>query len=217
MPTASLEDSQSFSPEEARQDRETFSHQTLILTALSAINNRNHHPSFNEYQVNKERIRYMKEKADHTPVIDAATTILVTDTEILATMSRGINATHSIVALKEIERGNDREDNLKLFERVKSLSKNDSVKLLREIDVLLPEEFETLENDSLTNLNEVIASKDDVFISFPNMNEAIRMQKSATSQQSRSDPTCKPIKMGNGRWAQIVESQKSGFIFESTK
>src|SRR5437016_10350494 len=82
--------------------QETFSNQTLILTALAAINNPSHHPTFNESQISKERLRYMKDKAtNHTPIIDAATTILITDTEILATMARGVSShTHSLFALK---------------------------------------------------------------------------------------------------------------------
>jgi hypothetical protein len=52
-------------------DRETFSHQTLILTALTAINNQNHHPTFMAAEVEKERIQNMKDKNSHTSVIDS--------------------------------------------------------------------------------------------------------------------------------------------------
>jgi hypothetical protein len=222
MPTASsisLKDSQSFSPEPEKvkelEDRETFSHQTLILTALTAINNPNHHPSFNDDQVNKERLRYMKEKSTHTPVIDAATTILVTDTEILATMSRGVPATHSIVALKETEKGNDQEHkNRELYyDLLKSRLRNDSGQMLMEMEELLPDEFETVKSDSATtNSNE---DPSNVFVSFPNINKTISMQKPTKSFTS-SDPICKPIDTVNGHWAQILKL-KSGFIFDSTK
>jgi hypothetical protein len=106
-------DSQPLSPnsEEAKQDREKFSHQTLILTALTAINNTNNHSTFNANQVSKERFKYMKEKIARTPIIDAATTILVTDTEILATMARGTHAAHSIFALKEVRERDQFGDN----------------------------------------------------------------------------------------------------------
>jgi hypothetical protein len=212
MPTASLaslssslKDSQTrdlLSPEKEREDREKFSLQTLMLTALTAINRPSHHPSFDDVRVNYERLQYMKEKASHTPILEAATTILVTDTEILATMAREVHAAHSIVALKEIK-AND-QDRLELRSKY--------YKTLEDIE----DDFHTVENGPVTDEGHVPASKD-VFVSLPNINKAIPTQESIDSSQKRSsDPICKPIVMGDGHWAQILESKK-GFIFESTK
>jgi hypothetical protein len=181
----SLKDSQTLSPEEAR---DTFSHQTLILTALTAINSSAGHPSFNYKQVNKERLQYMKEKATHTRIIDAATTILVTNTEILATIARGVNATHSIIALKET-------DELKLIQDVvegdcpvTDLNSNDS----EDSDVFI----------SLPNINKTIPTWSD------------SSQKLSQQSSASGDHICKPITIADGCWAQIEES-KNGFIFES--
>jgi hypothetical protein len=116
------------------EKRETFSHQTLILTVLAAINNPNHHPTFKATEVNNERIQYMKDKTNHIPVIDAATTILVTHTEILATMTRGVN-THGLVAIKEIV--NQEPENDSLLPLLSKLSH--SVRCPREIDEVLPD------------------------------------------------------------------------------
>lgn len=75
MPTASslsLNDSPSqtlrLSPDSEFEDRETFSHQTLILTgtALTAINNSNHHPTFMATEADNERIQYMKDTSNNT-------------------------------------------------------------------------------------------------------------------------------------------------------
>jgi hypothetical protein len=85
---------------EAQNDRDTFSHQTLLLTALTALNNRHRkHPSINEAAVSLERLEDMKHNSNrHTRVMDAVTTILITDTEIVATMTRGVQ---SIIAVRE--------------------------------------------------------------------------------------------------------------------
>jgi hypothetical protein len=175
MSTAS---SLSFSASQAEQDREKFSHQTLILTALTAINSPNKHPTFQKHLVNQERIQYMKEKATHTPIIDAATAILITDTEILATMSRA----HNIVALKELKGKNqDSEEQLLdyLEQEIKRLSPKASVKLLKSFDELLPDDPDIMvEDDLVTWTGE---NSGDVFISFPNINEAIPMQEEYTS------------------------------------
>jgi hypothetical protein len=215
MPTASsliLKDPQTLSPEEAMEDRETFSHQTLILTVLTAINSPSNHPSLNDGLTNKQRIRYMMEKADHTPVIDAATTILVTDTEILATMSRGVCPTHTILALKEVNEKDLGYKGQLDQSKSKGLDLNISCQTLEDIDEILPADLD------------VPVPDDGVFISFPNINEAINLETSTerlpidSSQQSStgSDAICKPIVMDHGHWTQIMES-KSGIIFESSK
>ena len=215
----------SLSPQDLseREDRETFSHQTLILTALTAINSSNKHPTFNNAHVIQERLTYMNEKAFHTPTIDAATTLLVTDTEILATMAHGSNALQGIVTVKEIEKSKDQleEDKKKLDALFESGLKNGSgtteENILR-MDGLLSEEFYTV------NYPENSDPVEDLFISFPNINEEVLIQKSTErlpidlSQQSStsSDPICRPIEMGNGHWAEI-QTKKKGYIFESTK
>jgi hypothetical protein len=165
----------------------------------------------------------MKDEArGHTPIIDAATTILVTDTEILATMAHG-GAPDAIVALKEVEKGNLEleEERKKLDVLLESHVENDiesdsTRRFLGEMDGLLPDEFDTVPVESGPVTDE------DVFISIPNMNKKIHVQESTErfdlSQQSStsSDPICRQIHMGSGRWAQIMEL-KTGFIFESTK
>lgn len=203
MSTAS---SLSFSASQAEQDREKFSHQTLILTALTAINSPNKHPTFKKNLVNQERIQYMKEKAAHTPIIDAATAILITDTEILATMSRA----HSIVTLKELK-GKDQESEEQLLlgrleSEIKRLSPKASVKLLKSFDELLPDD------PDMDLVTRTVNHPGDVFVSFPNINEAISMQEEYTS----GDPICKPIAKGVGYWNRILES-KSGYIFDLPK
>jgi hypothetical protein len=195
---------------QAAEDRETFSSQTLILTALTAVNNPNHHPTLHDIEVNEERIQYMKEKASHTPVIDAATTILVTNTEILATMTRQLQNAHRIIAIKEINENNlkvNQEHDDKLNDLFKSPQFNEldspaSNRFLKTIDALLP--------DSESNLDDKGASDEDhVFISFPNSNEAIRMD----SSESSSNHLIKPIALDNGLWAQIMDS-KTGIIVD---
>jgi hypothetical protein len=210
-----LKDPDSFSPEEARENRETFSHQTLILTALTAINNTNHHPTFNDVQINKERVEYMKKKSTHTPVIDAATTILVTDTEILATMARGVHTAHSIVTMKEMEE-NDQEDKSLLDNGLKlsDLDSKASIQVLRQIDELLPNDIITEKSGPAIDTT----CYGDVFFSFPNINIAVLMQKSTgthSSQQSSTsnDTICVPIAMDSSYWAQIWESSR-GFILD---
>lgn len=206
MSTAS---SLSFSASQAEQDRETFSNQTLILTALTAINSPSKHPTFKKDLVNQERIQYMKEKAAHTPIIDAATAILITDTEILATMSRA----HSIVTLKEMK-GKDQDSEKQLLlghleSEIKRLSPKASVKLLKSFDELLPDDPDSVEDDLVTRTDK---HPGDVFVSFPNINEAIPMQEEYTG----GDLICKPIVKGVGYWNRILES-KSGYIFDLPK
>jgi hypothetical protein len=179
------------------RDRETFSHQTLILTALAAINNRNHHPTFMAAEVEKERIQNMKDKNSNTSVIDAATTILITDTEILATMNRGPNR---LFAVKEINQENESRFKCQLESQVDANTSE-----LFEIDEVLP--------DSKHNGKKRDHMPDEgVFFSFPNPNKEIPMDTISSS----TDATCKPIKMDKGLWTQIVQL-RSGYIDEPTK
>lgn len=204
----SLKDSQA----QAEKDRETFSHQTLLLTALTAINNENHHPSFNLDDVNRDRVEYMRAKTSHTSIIDAATTILITNTEILATMAR--HHAHGIFAFKEIQ-GNNPEQ-MKLIDDL--LTSPDPQ--LGKIDELLPDHLDMDGNGPVTwtDSDEAqTASEGHVFVSFPNTNKKICVQAPANlSQQSStsSGPICQPIATDNGHWSQIMEST-SGFIFGS--
>lgn len=217
MQAASLlldSDSEDPSSKEALNDRETFSHQTLILTALTAINSSNHHPTFNDIPVIRERVQYMKDKADHTPVIDAATTILVTDTEILATMTRGAQNTHSIVAIttsKEIQETDQQHDeklNELLELHLPTLKSDASIHVLRKIDELLPDDFNDFSGESGVEKN--------VFISFPNINTKVPLliNRTEESELPVHDPICKPIAMDKGLWTQIMES-KRGYFTES--
>jgi hypothetical protein len=218
----------SLSPQEfkASEDRETFSHQTLILTALTAINSPNNHPIFNGIEVNKERLRCMKERITHTRIIDAATAILITDTEILATMARGANTAHSIVAIKEIMRKDQESDSqlhddlLQVGKQFQDLDPGASDRVLGEIDGLIPGELHMAK--SVTDEGHRVPA-DDVFVSFPNINKAIpfpmqeQLPIDSVQQSSTSHgPICTPIATVNGHWTQIMESKK-GFIFESTK
>ena len=201
LSTMSTASSLSCSDSQAERDREKFSHQTLILTALTAINNPSRHSTFNDALVNRERIQYMREKASHTPIIDAATTILITDTEILVTMSRA----HSIVSFKEIK-GRDEEYSLlhqELESRIKDLNSEESMKLLKQFDEFLPNVVG----------DDAVADKyhGDVFVSFPNINERIPMQESTSD-----DYICRPIAEDKGYWKRILES-KSGYIFDPLK
>lgn len=143
----------------------------------------------------------MREKASHTPIIDAATAILITDTEILATMSRA----HSIVSFKEIK-GRDQEYSLlhhELESRIKDLNSEESMKLLKQFDEFLPNAVG----------DDAVADKyhGDVFVSFPNINERIPMQESTSD-----DYICRPIAEDKGYWKRILES-KSGYIFDPLK
>ena len=198
-------------------DREIFSRQTLVLTALTAINNPNNHPTFNNIQVNQERLKFMKEKASQTstPIIDAATTILVTDTEILATMAHGANASHGIVAIKEIEieKGDElvKMTNEKIVDSLNQSELGNDVEstlmILRGMDGHLPDEFYPLpvaENDE--------PELEDVFVSFPNINEALGVPL----EKSTSNPICRPIEIDIGHWAEIMK-RETGFIFGSPK
>ena len=214
MPTASslsLNDSPSQTPGVISEEhmRETFSHQTLILTALAAINNRNHHPIFNATEVEKERIQYMQDnKNSHTPVIDAATMILITDTEVLATMTRGVQnlKAHRLVAIKEINQEDESEFNSLLDSQ---LDANHSQLLLRGIDEVLSE----LDSDHGRVKRDQIPDEG-IFLSFPNPNEEIFL--GSHSIPSSTDTICKPIKMDKGLWTQIM-LLGSGHIDEPTQ
>jgi hypothetical protein len=196
--------------EDCARDREIFSQQTLVLTALTAINNPNKHPTFKHSQVSQERLQFMKEKASPTPIIDAATTILVTNTEILATMANGANSSHGIVALTEIEKGEELLEGprRKIVDLAKSKFKDgiESTLFLRDLDGHLPDEFYPLP------VNEDSVPDEDIFVSFPNIDKALAVPL----PKPTSSPICKPIDLGNGRWAQIMKG-KTGFIFESSK
>jgi hypothetical protein len=193
----------------ASEDREKFSAQTLILTALTAINNPNSHPTFNDILVNRERVQYMKDKVNRTAVIDAATTILVTNTEILATMTRGAQNAHSIsdsiLAVKDttvqLEDSNHDE---KLHALLQSKLNDISAGSELDIDALLPDSeyfcTEELESGHMPDV-------EDVFISFPNPNTAIPIP---SSTYNSDDSFCKPIAVDNGRWASIME-KKCGY------
>jgi len=184
------------------RDRETFSHQTLILTALAAMNNRNHHPTFKADEVEDERIRYMKDKNSHTSVIDAATTILITDTEVLATMTRGVNG---LFAIKEVNQEDESRLNSMLASQVDA---NTSALFLREIDEVLPDsDHDGKKRDHMPD--------EGVFFSFPNPNKHIHMGTGPPISSS-TDAICKPIKMDKELWTQIVQLG-SGYIDEPTE
>jgi hypothetical protein len=189
----------------ASEDREKFSAQTLILTALTAINNPNSHPTFNDILVNRERVQYMKDKVNRTAVIDAATTILVTNTEILATMTCGVQNAHSIsdsiLAVKDttvqLEDSNHDEKLHALFQsKLNDISAGSEL----DIDALLP-------NSEYFCTEELMPDDEDVFISFPNPNTAIPIP---SSTYNSDDSFCKPIAVDNGRWASIME-KKCGY------
>jgi hypothetical protein len=190
----------------AREEREIFSHQTLILTALTAINSPNHHPILHATQVNEERLQLMRDKTLQTSTIDAATTILVTDTEILASMARGVYASDSIFALRELQIGEPFEDEARVESQLRDLDPNTSSQILEELDELLPDTLNAMKNG-----DEGRVSDKDVFFSIPNPNKAISIESSTSS-----DPICKPIAMGGELWTRIMES-KTGFMFNLTK
>jgi hypothetical protein len=186
-------------------DREIFSHQTLLLTALAAINNGNHHPTFKATEVDKERSQYMNDmNHNNTSIIDAATAILITDTEILATMTRGLHDpnAHRLVAIKEIDQEDESRIN-SLLESQLDANTTDNLKLLRKIDEVLPHS----DHDRAREKGDS-APGDGVFLSFPNPNNNIPM---GDSQSSASDHICKPIQMDKGLWYKILEL-KSGYI-----
>ena len=167
MPTdsgssVSLKDSQA----QAAKDRETFSHQTLLLTVLTAINNPNHHPSFNVNQVNQERVKYMQAKAARTPVIDAATTILVTDTEILATMACGVRGMQGILTLKATQ-----EENVVKMQLLNRLENPD----LHQVDEFPLDDFFMEGNGPVTDEAQA-ACKSSLFLSLPNPDIGISVQ-----------------------------------------
>ena len=214
-----MQTASSLSPKDsqAEEDRETFSHQTLLLTALTAINN--HHPSFNDYQISQERLEYMRDKATHTPIIDAATTILVTDTEILATMACGVDGTtHSLVALREI----GQNENTHVEQLLNS--GNLDFQMMNKYDEYIPGDFDLVENGPATYEAQAEAAEHPLFVSFPNINTTVPMQAPGptarspidSSQQSSMsrDSICTPIVIEEGHWSQIMAS-KSGFVFGS--
>src|SRR6202522_521663 len=73
----------------------------------------------------------MKDKKRHTSVIDAASTILITNTEILATMNRGPNR---LFAIKEI----NQEDKSQFKSQLESQVDTNTSELF-EIDEVLPD------------------------------------------------------------------------------
>ena len=192
---------------ESEQDRETFSHLTLLLTALTAINSPNDHPFFNEVEVNKERLEFMKQKANHTPVIDAATTVLVTDTEILATMTRGVPNAHSMIAMKE-EHYHDQADEKSLDAALLQLELKPSLQILREMDEIIPVE-EILQVSDDLDKEGIGHGSSNVFISFPNINSAIRSGSSSTSKPDGYK--IQPLISEKSFWSQITES-KCGYL-----
>ena len=175
----------------AKKDRETFSHQTLVLTALTAINSANQHPSLNDAKVRVERFLTMKDKAESTRVIDAATTILVTNAEVIATMAHGAD---SIVTLTEINRNGEHS-----LPRVRDLlqSRAPDTKqhhIFGEVDELIPA-------DEIIRLrNEPRKSDHQVFVSFPNP------RKSNSSFGSNGDRVCTSV--GDKHWTKIWNSKK---------
>jgi hypothetical protein len=119
----------------------------------------------------------MKDKTTHTRVIDAATTILVTDTEILATMARSHNG-HNIIALKQ-----DQNLNGPLPDKLESQLRSLDLKGYRLLDQDVFVSFPNIDKAILTST-----------------------QPMDLAQQS-SDPICKSIDTANGHWAQIQQSK----------
>jgi len=181
---------QTISSTQAASDRETFSNQTLLLTALTAINNPSSHPSLNDSEVNKERIRTMKAKAARTRIIDAVTTILVTDTEILATMTRRTHTTNSIFALTEI-RQKDKAQHERFESKLENLAPEGSHQML-------PGDFDMEDRGPVTD--------EDVFISIPNMNKKIHVQES-------TERFCRPTDRGD--WPQRCTRRRCRSIDEA--
>jgi hypothetical protein len=187
-----------FSTKEAEEDRDTFSHQTLLLTALTALNNPNNNPTIHEHLVKDERVRYMFQGTNrHTRVMDAVTTILITDKEIIATMIQGVQ---KIVAVKEEA-------------IITAANKAD----------IGPQILENLDLD----LDDILEQRDPtsdktVFVSFPNIDKKLfKSSKELSSIDSSStsgsrDHVCKPIAVNKGFWNNILKSN-SGFIVDSKK
>jgi hypothetical protein len=173
----------------AMKDREFFSHQTLVLTALSAITAVNQHPKFKDDEVRIERLAYMQteSKSTHTRVIDAATTILVTNAEVLATMAR---EGRSIVTLNAtIRKGQDPF----LGDLLQSSGLNNKTrKIFGKVDELLPGDLDVMNSDP--------KSGGQVFVSFPNPRRESLMPS--------SDRVCEPTALVSGYWTEIWKSKK---------
>ena len=187
-----------FNTTKAKEERELFSHQTLLLTALTALNNPNNSPKLHDNLVKEERVEYMRQQTTrHTPVMDAVTTILITDKEIIATMARGIQ---TILAIKQdpIETKQEAIDTEKL-----EAPQNDDFDL----------DLEGIETEERPDP----ASQKTVFLSFPNIDKKIVMSSiNSSSTGSSCDHFCKPIAVDKGYWKEILNSG-TGFIFESKK
>ena len=152
-------------------------------------------------EVEKKRIQNMKDKNSHTSVIDAATTILITDTEILATMTRGVNR---LFAIKEVN-----QENKSRFKSQLELQVDTNTSELFEIDEVLPDsDHNGKKRDHMPD--------EGVFFSFPNPNKEIPMGTGSPPISSSIDATCKPITMDKGLWTQIVQL-RSGYIDEPTE
>src|ERR1700678_1578273 len=102
----------------------------------------------------------MKDKNNNISVIDAATTILITDTEILATMTQGVNR---LFAIKEVNQENESRFKSQLESQVDANTSE-----LFEIDEVLPDsEHNGKKRDHMPD--------EGVFFSFPNPNKEIPM------------------------------------------
>src|ERR1700678_202916 len=142
----------------------------------------------------------MKDKKRHTSVIDAASTILITNTEILATINRGPNR---LFAIKEITQ----EDESRFKSQLKSQVDANTSELF-EIDEVLPDsDHNGKKRDHMPD--------EGVFFSFPNPNKEIPMGTGPPISSS-TKPTCKQHKMEKKLWTQIVQLG-SGYIDEPTE
>jgi hypothetical protein len=193
---------------EAQKDRDIFSHQTLLLTALTALNNPNHNPTLNDRIVNEERLACMKQKTNHhTRVTDAAATILITDTEILATTSM-TQEVYTIVAIKE-----DSEDgNRRLQDAIKAGLEPQSLEISNEF----------IDSEDIAREKPDPSHKKTVFFPFPSINKKLLKSSKALSPIGSSstggshDHICQPIVVDKGFWDQILNSE-TGFMVESKK
>ncbi|KAM6490168.1 hypothetical protein JOM56_014360 [Amanita muscaria] len=88
--------------EDVEMLRTQFSHLTLLLALVTAINNRSNHPTLHSAEVFEERLQRIQSNS-RTKVMEAAIGILVQNTEILAGMSYGGSAV--TVAVEEKIKG----------------------------------------------------------------------------------------------------------------
>ncbi|KAM6493056.1 hypothetical protein JOM56_011190 [Amanita muscaria] len=88
--------------EDVEMLRTQFSHLTLLLALVTAINNRSNHPTLHGAEVFEERLQRIQSNS-RTKVMEAAIGILVQNTEILAGMSYGGSAV--TVAVEEKIKG----------------------------------------------------------------------------------------------------------------